>query len=465
MKLKTAALCAMAAVGLSFSAHAQNPDSLMMRKIFDEALVNGQCYENLRYLCKKIGSRLSGSAGAAKSVEWSKKLMESYGFDKVYLQEVMVPHWVRGEKEQGVIVNGTTRTPVALAALGMSVGTPKAGITAEVIELQSLKELETLGEAKIKGKIVFFNRPFDNRFIETGGAYGTAGDQRNAGPGMAAKYGAVAVIVRSLTAALDNYPHTGGTNYGTNPKIPAAALSTIAANELSAMLKQKSAAPVKFFLKTNCQMLPDVLSYNVIGEIKGSENNNKYITVGGHLDSWDLAQGAHDDGTGVMQSVEVLRIFKALGYKPKNNVRAVFFMNEENGHKGGIKYAEQAKADKEEHIAAIETDEGGFTPRGFSFERATPAFLKAVNQKWKGLLEPYEADRLVAGGGGTDIGPLRETHPGVRLIGFRPDSQRYFDIHHTPNDVFENVNKRELELGAASIASLIYLIDQHGLSF
>lgn len=464
MKLKSTVLSLAAAIGLSFSASAQT-DSLMLRKIFDEALVNGQCYENLRYLCKKIGPRLSGSAGAQKSVEWSKKLMEGYGFDKVYLQEVMVPHWVRGEKEQGFIVTGATRTPVALAALGMSVGTPKAGITAEVIELQSLKELETLGEARIKGKIVFFNRPFDERFIEAGGAYGTAGDQRNAGPGAASKYGAVAVIVRSLTSALDNYPHTGGTSYGTNKPIPAAALSTIAANKLSAMLKQKNGVPVKFFLKTNCETLPDVLSYNVIGEIKGTENSNKYITVGGHLDSWDLAEGAHDDGTGVMQSAEVLRIFKALGYRPKNSIRAVFFMNEENGHKGGIKYAEQALADKEEHIAAIETDEGGFTPRGFSFERATPAFLKGINQQWKQLFEPYEADRLTAGGGGTDIGPLRQTHPSIQLIGFRPDSQRYFDIHHTPNDVFENVNKRELELGAASIASLIYLIDQHGLSF
>jgi carboxypeptidase Q len=464
MKLKTTALCLLAAVGLSLPASAQT-DSVMLRKIFDEALVNGQCYENLRYLCKKIGSRLSGSSGAQKSVEWSKKLMEGYGFDKVYLQEVMVPHWVRGEKEQGFIVTGKMRTPVALAALGGSVATPKAGITAPVIELQSLKELETVGEAKIKGKIVFFNRPFDERFIETGQAYGTAGDQRNVGPGMAAKYGAVAVIVRSLTAAVDNYPHTGGTNYGSNPQIPAAALSTVAANKLSTLLKQSAPAPVKFFLKTSCQTLPDVLSYNVIGELKGTENNNKYITVGGHLDSWDLAEGAHDDGTGVMQSAEVLRIFKAMGYRPKNNIRAVFFMNEENGHKGGIKYAEQALKDKEEHIAAIETDEGGFTPRGFSFDRATPAFLKGINQQWKKLLEPYETDRLVAGGGGTDIGPLKETHPGIRLIGFRPDSQRYFDIHHTPNDVFENVNKRELELGAAACASMVYLIDQHGLSF
>ncbi len=435
----------------------------MLRKFFDEALVNGKCYENLRYLCKNIGPRLSGSAGAQTSVEWSKKLMDGYGFDKVYLQEVMVPHWVRGAKEHGFIIDGTTRIAVPIAALGMSVATPKEGITANVIEVQSLKELETLGEAAIKGKIVFFNRAFDPRFIETGAAYGGAGDQRFAGPAAAAKYGAVGAIVRSLTESLDDYPHTGTTGYDPQGgNIPAAAISTIAANKLSTMLKMRKLPLIKFYFKQNCQHLPAAKSYNVIGEITGTQNPNKFITVGGHLDSWDLAEGAHDDGTGVMQSVEVLRIFKSTGYRPKNSVRAVFFMNEENGHKGGTKYAELAAANKEEHIAAIETDEGGYTPRGFSFQGVSSSFLKDVNKNWKKLLEPYEADRLIAGGGGTDIGPLKETLPSIVLIGFRPDSQRYFDIHHTPNDVFENVNKRELELGAGSIASLIYLIDQHG---
>ncbi|MFD0795810.1 M20/M25/M40 family metallo-hydrolase [Mucilaginibacter litoreus] len=453
-----------ALLGFTLSSKAQ--DSLMLRKFYDEALVNGQAYDNLRFLCKNIGQRLSGSAGAEKAVIWSKKLMDSYGFDKVYLQEVMVPHWVRGAKEQAYIIDGNKRIAVPIAALGMSVATPKEGITANIVEVKSLKELETLGEAAIKGKIVFFNGAFDQRFIETGHGYGAAGIQRFAGPSAAAKYGAVGAIVRSITPALDDYPHTGGTVYMDGvPKIPAAAISTLAANKLSTMLKLRKLPLIKFYFKQNCQTLPDVKSYNVIGEIKGSENPNKYITVGGHLDSWDLAEGAHDDGTGVTQSVEVLRILKVTGYKPKNSIRAVFFMNEENGHKGGIKYAEQAAANKEDHIAAIETDEGGFTPRGFSFEGVSPTFLKELNKQWKGLLEPYEADMLVAGGSGTDIGPLKETLPSIQLIGFRPDSQRYFDIHHTPNDVFENVNKRELHLGAAAITSLVYLIDQHGLRF
>jgi hypothetical protein len=440
-------------------------DSAMLRKIYSEELVNGQCYGNLHYLCKNIGPRLSGSANAQKAVEWGKKLMESYGFDHVFLQEVMVPHWVRGAKEVGMIIDGKNKIPVPVTALGMSVSTPKEGITADVIEVHSLKELDTLGESAIKGKIVFFNRPFDERIIETLRAYGTAGDQRNAGPAAAAKYGAVAVIVRSLTGSLDNYPHTGATRYAPDGvKIPAAAISTKAANQLSTLLKQRKLPLIKFYLKQNCKTLPDTLSYNVVGEMKGSENPNKFITVGGHLDSWDLAEGAHDDGTGVMQSVEALRILKALDYHPKNSIRAVFFMNEENGDKGGIKYAELAAQNKEEHLAAIESDLGGFTPRGFGFSGASPQMVNKINQNWKKLFEPYGADRMTAGGGGSDIGPLREKTPGVMLIGYLPDSQRYFDVHHSPNDVFENVNKRELELGAAAMASLIYLIDQHGFN-
>ncbi len=454
-------LLSLALLGAMFSAKAQ--DSVMMRKIYDEALVNGQDYENLRYLCKKIGARLSGSPNAQKAVEWGKKLMEDYGFDKVYLQETMVPHWVRGEKEQAFIIDGKKKIPVPICALGMSVATPAAGITASVIEVKGIDELKQLGEATVKGKIVFFNRPFDPRFIETGHGYGTAGDQRFIGPAEAAKLGAVGVIVRSITPAHDDFPHTGGTLTPEGVKaIPAAAISTVAADKLSAMLKLRKFPQAKFWFKQSCQTLPDVKSYNVVGELTGTEHANRVITVGGHLDSWDLAEGAHDDGTGIVQSAEVLRIFKALGYKPKNTVRAVFFMNEENGTRGGNTYAKLAAQNKEEHIVAIETDEGGFVPRGFGFD-ASPDVVAKINKNWKKLFEPYEADRLVVGEGGTDIEPLKESVPGITLVSFLPDSQRYFDIHHTANDVFENVNRRELELGSAAMASLIYLIDQHGL--
>jgi|SRR6185503_7426056 len=461
MKMKLIYALIVAIVSVS-CANAQ--DSAMIRKIYDEELVNGQCYQNLHYLCKNIGQRISGSPSAQKAVEWGKKLMESYGFDHVFLQQIMVPHWVRGAKEQGEIIAGGERIPVAIAALGMSVGTPAGGITAGVIEVQSLKQLDTLGTAAIKGKIVFFNRPFDQRFIQTLRAYGTAGDQRNAGPAAAAKYGAAGVIVRSLTGSLDNYPHTGATRYDEGGlKIPAAAISTMAANQLSSLLKQNG-GNIKFYLKQNCRMLPDTISYNVVAELTGTENPNKFITVGGHLDSWDLAEGAHDDGTGVMQSVEVLRILKTMGYRPKNTIRAVFFMNEENGDRGGIKYAELAEQNKEVHLAAIETDLGGFTPRGFGFDGLAAATLKKIRESWGEALAPYGSGEFLAGGGGSDIGPLKEKTPGVVLIGYLPDSQRYFDVHHSPNDVFENVNKRELELGAASMAALIYLIDQHGFN-
>jgi carboxypeptidase Q len=446
----------------TFCGYAQQ-DSLTIRKIYNQALVNGESYQNLKYLCKNIGSRLSGSPKAQLSVEWGKKLMDSYGFDKVYLQECMVPHWVRGEQEVGKIIDGSNEINVAICALGMSPATPANGIKAKVIEVQSLKELEQLGQEKVKGKIVFFNRPFDPSFIETGRAYGTAGDQRFAGPAAAAKLGAIGAIVRSLTESLDNYPHTGTTRFSDGEKkIPAAAISTIAANQLSDLLKQKN-GDLNFYFKQNCELLPDAKSYNVVGEITGSEKPNEYITVGGHLDSWDLAEGAHDDGTGIVQSIEVLRIFKALGIKPKHSFRAVLFMNEENGGRGGEKYLELALKNNESHIAAIESDGGGFTPRGFTFEGVTAQGIARINNDWQKFFVPYLSERLMIGGSGSDIEPL-SVYKNIVLIGFKADSQRYFDIHHTSNDVFENVNKRELELGAASMASLVYLIDNYGIS-
>ena len=462
LSLKTIILSIALAIIMN-GAWAQNNDSLMVRKIYDEALEGGHAYKNLEYLCKKIGPRLSGSAGAQKSVEWTKKLMEDYGFDTVYLQEVMVPHWERGAKETAYILDGKDKILVAVAALGSSVATPSGGITAGVIEVKSFDELKRLGGSAVKGKIVFFNRPFNPKPIEAFAAYSGAVDQRSQGAIEAAKLGAVAVIVRSMTHALDNHPHTGGMRYADNiTKIPAAAISTNDAELLSKKLKDTKAGSVQFYLKQNCRTLPDALSYNVIGELRGSSHAEEIISIGGHLDSWDLAEGAHDDGTGVMQSVEVLRIFKEMNYKPKRTIRAVMFMNEENGLQGGLKYAELAKANNEKHIAAIESDAGGFTPRGFSVDASNEALVR-MNRDWLPLLKPYLIEDIKAGGGGADIGPLRSAVPEVALIGYRPDSQRYFDIHHASNDVFENVNRRELELGAAGMAALTYLIDQKGL--
>jgi carboxypeptidase Q len=437
----------------AFGAKAQNQDSLFIRKVYNEALSNGQAYQNLRFLCKNIGPRLSGSVGAQKAVEYTQKLMKDYGFENVVLQDVMVPHWVRGAKEEAYFVLNGKKTKVAIAALGGSVATPKAGLLAEVIEIKDFKELKEAGEAKIKGKIVFFNRPMDPTKLNTFEAYGGAVDQRGGGASQAAQYGAVGVIVRSMNLRDDDFPHTGSMRYAGGGMIPAAAISTNSANLLSNTLKVKP--NLQFYFKQNCEILADAPSFNVLGEIKGTEKPGEIIVIGGHLDSWDLAEGAHDDGTGCMQSIEVLRIMNALGYKPKRTIRAVMFMNEENGLRGGTVYADVAEKKKEKHVYAIESDSGGFTPRGFGIV-GTQSQIQDIAQ-FKNLLSPYGLHEIGKGSGGADIGPLAKT--GTVVIGFKPDSQRYFDYHHASNDTFETVNKRELELGAASMAALVYLLD------
>jgi hypothetical protein len=323
----------------------------------------------------------------------------------------------------------------------------------------SIKELNELGD-KVKGKIVFFNRPMNPVNADTFQSYSDAGDQRRLGAKEASKFGAVGTIVRSLNLRLDDFPHAGGQSYGDIPKsqyIPAAAISTNGAELLSKTLK--SNPNLKFHFKQSCYQLEDVLSYNVVGEIKGTEHPENIMVVGGHLDSWDLADGSHDDGAGVVQSMEVMNIFKNLNYKPKNTLRVVLFMNEENGLRGGKKYEELSLANKENHIFALESDEGGFTPRGFSLECNDANFTKIAN--WKTLFEPYFVHSFAKGDSGADIGPL--TGKSIVKAGLKPDSQRYFDYHHAANDKFDAINKRELELGAATMAALIYMIDQNGI--
>jgi carboxypeptidase Q len=440
-------------VFITVAAKAQDKDSLFIRKIYDEALTNGEAYQNLRFLCKNIGSRLSGSAGAQKAVDYTQKLMLGYGFDRVFLQDVTVPHWVRGVREEAFFVLNGKKTKMNLAALGGSVATSKEGLSAEVVEVRDFKELKEAGEAKVKGKIVFFNRPMDATKLNTFEAYGGAVDQRGNGASQAAQYGAVGVIVRSMNLLNDDFPHTGSMRYAGGRMIPAAAISTNSANELSKSLKENP--KLQFFFKQNCETLPDANSYNVVGEIRGTEKPDEIIVVGGHLDSWDLAEGAHDDGTGCMQSIEVLRIMKSLGYRPKRTIRVVMFMNEENGLRGGTIYADMAEKNNEKHVYAIESDSGGFTPRGFGIV-GTESQIQSVAQ-FRLALAPYGLHEIGKGSGGADIGPLAKT--GTVIIGFKPDSQRYFDYHHASNDTFETVNKRELELGAASMASLVYLLD------
>lgn len=440
--------------------YSQSNDQIMLKNIYNFSLTNSKCYSWLDDLSNKIGSRLSGSVGAEKGVAYVKAQLETLGLDKVYLQEVMVPKWVRGEKETAYFMDNKTKVTIPICALGGSIATSKSGLTAEVIEVKSLKELETLGEEKLKGKIIFYNRPFEPENIDAFKSYGKCVDQRYYGAKEATKYGAVGTIVRSMNFRLDDFPHTGAQSYGDIPKdkyIPTAAISTNAAELLSKKLKENS--KLKFYMKLSCQTLADVLSYNVIGEITGSVHPEKIMTVGGHLDSWDLADGSHDDGAGVVQSMAVLECFKKLNYKPKNTIRVVLFMNEENGGRGGKKYEEVSKLNNENHIFALESDSGGFSPRGFSFECDESNFQK-VNS-WKYLFEPYFIHNFVKGGTGSDIDPL--TSKKIVKAGLKPDSQRYFDYHHAANDTFDAVNKRELELGAATMASLMYLFDQYGI--
>ena len=436
-------------------------DEKVISDIYTNSLTNGQSYNWLDYLSNNIGSRLSGSLGAEKAVAWTKEELENLGLDKVWLQPVMVPKWVRGIPEFAYIETDPGNTiKVNICALGGSISTPSTGLKAKIVEVSGVEELEKLGKDKIKDKIVFFNRPMDASIINTFESYGGCVNQRYSGAMEASKFGAIGVIVRSLNLRIDDLPHTGSMTYGDIApidRIPSAAISTKHADLLSGMLRLNS--NIKFYFKQNSKQLDDVLSHNVIGEITGSEYPDEYIVVGGHLDSWDLGDGAHDDGAGCTQSMEVLRLLKLSGIKPKRSIRVVLFMNEENGLRGGNKYAEVAAQKNENHIFALESDAGGFTPRGFYFDCDQSNFEQILS--WKSLFKPYLIHFFELGGSGADIGPLKnETNV---LSGLKPDSQRYFDYHHAPNDTFDAVNKRELELGAATMTSLIYLIDKYGI--
>ena len=435
-------------------------NSVFIDKIYDEALSNGKSYEWLDYLSNQIGGRLSGSINYERSVKWGKEELDLLEIDSVWLQPVMVPKWVRGAPEYAHIeTRPGNNISVPIVALGGSISTPSIGISANVVEVKSFKELRDIGRDSVSGKIVFFNRPMDVTLINTFQAYSGSVNQRTQGAVQAAKLGAVGVIVRSMTTTLDNYPHTGSMYYeglSLSQRIPAAAISTNGAELLSSMLSLNP--KIKFFFRQNSRNFPDVLNHTVIGEIKGSEKPDEIIVVGGHLDSWDLGDGSHDDGAGIVQSMEVLRIFKSLNYIPKRTIRVVLFANEENGLRGGNKYAEVAKLKNEKHFFAIESDAGGFTPRGISFDTSDTEFKSL--KKFEKYFNDYGVSFL-QGGSGADIGPLKDGN--IILAGLRPDPQRYFDYHHAASDTFDKINKRELELGAATMASIVYLMDNYKL--
>ncbi len=430
-----------------------------VNRIFAEALAHGQAHDQLRELTTLYPGRLAGSKSLAGAVEWGAQVLSGMGLTHVRLQDVMVPHWERGAPESVQLLGAQGPSPLAAAALGNSAATPAGGLTAGVIEVHSLAEVEKLGRERVAGKIIFFNRPMDPTLFRTMQAYGGAGDQRNQGPGVAAKYGAAGALTRSLTLALDDLPHTGNSSFPSDvPAIPAAALSTIAADRLSTALAANPATQVRIAI--HARTLPEALSHNVIGEIRGSEFPDEIILVGGHLDSWDLAPGAHDDGTGIVQSFEVMRLFRVLGLKPRHTLRCVLFTNEENGTRGAAAYTSAVRTAAERHVFAVETDNGGFAPTGFNLG-STQGNIHERAARWRPLFEPWGVWAFTKGSGGADVGALMLL--GTTVAGLTPDSQRYFDYHHAVSDSIDKVNPRELHLGAAAIASLIWLVDQQGL--
>jgi len=434
-------------------------DAEVIRGLFEEALSSREAYENLEWLCKNTKGRICGTPEAAAAVEFTYQTMLKMDLDSVWKQDCMVKNWKRGEPEQGRIVSGIFGTTnIDVCALGLSPGTGNVGVVAEVLEVMNFEELKNKKDL-VKGKIVFFNRPMDPKQIHTFGAYGGAANQRTSGPALAAKYGAKACLVRSLGPELDDHPHTGVTRFN-NPdeQIPALAVSTNGAELLSSQLKNDP--ELKVFLRATCQAYPDVPSHNVIGEIRGSKYPDEIITVGGHLDAWDNSEGAHDDGGGCMQSIEVLRLFLENGIQPIHTIRAVMFMDEEVAQRGGQAYAKEAFEKGEKHIAAMESDRGVLSPRAVSVGTTPEKFEKA--KEWAQLFVPYDL-KFIKGGGGVDISPLRKFYPDLVYLGMMPDNQRYFRFHHSPFDTFEQVDRREMQMGAASMAAMVYLFDKWGL--
>ena len=435
-------------------------DSAMVADIHGHILGQGQCYEDLRVLCKDIGARLSGSPEADDAILWGAKTLRDAGSPEVRMQTVIVPHWERGSVERAWLrVNDGEPETLRVSALGGSVGTDSI-LEGEVVMFKEFAPLDEMGPNALEGKIAFFNRAMDPLMINAGGAYGGAYEQRSKGAVKAAEHGGSAALVRSLTHALDTFPHTGGMRYDDEvDQVPAVALSTVDSRRIAGLLQEGNV--VRVGLELECVLHEDKAQANVIAEWKGSEFPDRYIVVGGHLDSWDIGEGAHDDGAGIVHSIEVMRTLVAMGYQPRHTLRVVLFINEENGNNGGKTYAQRAREKGEWHVAALESDAGGDAPRGWSIDATDDATDQV--RAWRSSLDDYGVGDLRRGGAGVDIGPLKKEMPAGKrplMVGLRPNSQRYFDYHHSNRDVYENVHPRELKLGAAALTSMVYLLDQ-----
>lgn len=442
------------ALGTLFLFGQTKEDSIQFSKISTEILNNGKGYDELRELTKNIGNRLSGSQAYEKSVQWAAQKLRDAGADKVWLQEVMIPVWVRGKESLHIKTSNGNWKSLKMLSLGNSEGTAGKDVSGDIIMVKSLEEYDKLPAEKIKDKIVFFNYPFNQGNVQTFISYRDAGSYRRTAATLTAKKGGKFAIIRSLSSAFDDIPHTGNMRYEENTvKVPAITIGNTTADELEALLKNQK---VTAKLNSNCGMKGEKLSHSVIGEITGKKDQS-VIVVGGHLDSWDIGEGAHDDGAGIVQSIEVLRTFKKLGIQNNHTIRAVCFANEENGTKGGKQYGKIAKESNERHLFAIESDAGGFSPRGISLEMDDTK--RNQIQSWVHLFLPYGVYNFEGKYSGSDIAPLHEM--GVPTAELVPEPQRYFDIHHTEEDTFEKVNRRELLLGSTVMTQLIYMIDKN----
>jgi hypothetical protein len=423
-------------------------------KLVAEGMRDCRSYGLLEELVRVAPHRLSGSAGAERAVSLTASMMRRLGFERVRVESLLVPRWERGPVEEAILLDkdGAGGMALSVCALGGSVGTSDTGVTGPVIEVCSLESVRSLGE-RARGAVIFYNRPMDPTLLNTFQAYGGAVDQRSGGAIEAARAGAAGVLVRSVTTADDDAPHTGSMSYADGvPRIPALAVSTVDADSLSRLLA--SGRGVRVRMRLSARTLPDVPSGNVLGEIVGSERPEEVVVIGGHLDAWDKGHGAHDDGVGCMQAIEAVHLLRRVGFAPRRTVRAVMFMNEENGLRGGRAYASAPARAAEHHAAAIEADRGGFAPRALSVDADSAAVLRVA--RWRELFSILGVDRIVRGGSGVDISPL--VSRGVPGIGLVVEEHRYFDHHHSDNDTINSVHPRELEAGAVVLSLLAAIL-------
>lgn len=424
-------------------------------RIVRETLKHNDAWNKMEQLCDGIGHRLSGSPGLEQAIDWAVAAMKRDGQENVRKQKVMVPHWVRGA-ESATLVEPYDY-PLSMLGLGGSVGTPPEGITAPVLVVADEKELEAAAE-NARGRIVLFNNPMPPYDPLKGSGYGTAVRFRHRGAQLAAAKGAVACLVRSVTARSLRTPHTGAMSYGdvTN-KIPAAAI-TIEDAEMLARLQRRGVTPV-VNLKMSARTLPDAESANVIGELRGREKPDEIVVIGGHIDAWDVGQGAHDDAGGCVISMEAINVLRRLNLIPRRTIRVVLWTNEENGLRGGKAYAAEHAAEMDNHVAAIESDGGVFRPTGFSLECADKDREAIAAQQLHdivNLLKVLGPMNVDIGGSGADISPMKPA--GVVLIGHSTDGAHYFDHHHAPSDTLDKVDPTELSQNVAAMAVVAYVL-------